>query len=149
MAKNIVEDGDKVRVEYEGSFDDGEVFDSSARNGGQPLEFEVGAHEVIPGFEDAVLGKGLGEEFSIRLLPEEAYGSRDPGRVQDVPRSEFPPGKTPEPGMMVQIQHRHGDHIHELVATITNVTDEHVTLDLNHPMVGKVLNFKMKVVGID
>ena len=74
----VVLEGNKVKVEYEGTFDSGEVFDSSAANGGDPLEFEVGAHQVIPGFENAVLGKELNEEFKIRLEPEEAYGPYHP-----------------------------------------------------------------------
>lgn len=144
-----IENGATVKVLYEGTFDSGEVFDSSAKHGNEPLAFEVGAHQVVPGFEQAVIGKDVGDEFSVRLEPEEAYGPRDPDRVQEVPRAQFPPDQDPAPGMMVQLQQRHGDHVHQIMATITHVAGDAVTLDFNHPMAGKTLNFKIKVVAVE
>jgi len=140
-------DGDKVRVEYEGTFDGGEVFDSSA--GREPLEFTVGEHQVIPGFEQAVLGKELNVEFTIRLEPEEAYGPYHSEGVQEVPRDQLPPDMEPKVGMMLQLQQKHEDHNHDIPAWITKVDEKSITLDMNHPMAGKVLNFKMTVVGIN
>ena len=142
-----VVDGNKVKVEYEGTYDSGEVFDTSA--GREPLEFQVGAHQVIPGFENAVLGKELNVEFLIRLEPEEAYGPYHPEGVQQVPRDQLPPDVEPQVGMMLQLEQQHGDHTHPIPAWITKVDDKEVTIDMNHPMAGKTLNFKMTVVGIN
>ena len=144
-----VKTGDIVKVEYEGFFDGGEIFDSTNAHGGEPLEFTVGAHQVVPGFENAVIGKELNEEFQIRLEPDEAYGPYDPNANQKVPRSNFPSNITPEVGMMLQIEQAHGDHSHHIPIVIKEVTDNEITLDFNHPMAGKVLNFKMKVVKIN
>ena len=142
-----VVDGDKIKVEYTGSYDGGEVFDSSV--GKDPLEFQVGAHQVVPGFEKAVLGRNLNEEFTIRLEPEEAYGPYHPEGVQQVPRDQLPSDLEPQVGMMLQLQQQHGDHTHPIPAWITKVDDKEVTIDMNHPMAGKTLNFNMKVVGIN
>jgi peptidylprolyl isomerase len=142
-----VVDGDKVKVEYTGTFDGGEVFDSSV--GKDPLEFQVGAHQVVPGFEKAVLGRNLNEEFSIRLEPEEAYGPYHPDGEQQIPRDQLPPDLEPQVGMMLQLEQQHEDHTHPIPAWITKVDEKAITLDMNHPMAGKTLNFKMKVVGIN
>ncbi len=143
-----VKNTNMVKVEYEGKFDDGTIFDSSAQHDGKPLQFQVGAHQVIEGFEKAVLGKELGEEIKIRLEPSEAYGDYDPKKIQKVPKDQFPPEQTPEIGMMLQMQNQHGDHVHTIIAVIKEVGEKEITLDLNHPMAGKVLNFKMKIVDI-
>jgi FKBP-type peptidyl-prolyl cis-trans isomerase 2 len=139
-----VKEGNIVHVEYTGTFDDGEVFDSS--EGGEPLVFQVGACQVIEGFEKAVLGKEKGQDIKIRLTPDQAYGEYDKEAVQDVPRAQFPKDQTPEPGMCLHIQTPDGD---ELSAWIKEVKDDAITLDFNHPMAGKILNFKMKIVEVE
>ncbi len=137
-----VKNGDKVKVEYEGTFDDGTVFDSSEKCGA-PLEFEVGAGQIIPGFENAVMGMEKGEEKEFKLEPSDAYGDRNPQLVQKIPKDQLP--KEVMPGMMLMIGLPNGVQI---PVKVTDVTDEEVTIDLNHPLAGKALNFKIKIVDI-
>ena len=144
-----VKNGDKVKVQYKGFFDDGEVFDSTEQHGGDPLEFTVGEHQVIPGFENAVIGKELNEEFEIRLEPKDAYGDVNPEAFQVIKRAELPPDMEPKAGMMLQVQQQHGDHTHNIPVMITKVEGDDVTLDFNNPMAGKTLNFKMTVESIE
>lgn len=137
-----VKNGDKVKVEYEGTFNDGTVFDSSEKCGA-PLEFEVGAGQIIPGIENAVMGMEKGEEKEFKLEPADAYGDRNPQLVQKIPKDQLP--KEVMPGMMLMIGLPNGVQI---PVKVTDVTDEEVTIDLNHPLAGKVLNFKIKIVDI-
>ncbi|MBN2459086.1 peptidylprolyl isomerase [Candidatus Woesearchaeota archaeon] len=141
----VVKAGDNVKVEYTGSFDDGRVFDSSEKHK-KPLPFQAGAKQVIPGFDNAVIGMKLGEEKTIKIQPEEAYGMPRPELVQKVPKEQLPKEQEPKVGMILLIGLPNG---HQVPAKITGVTDKEVTIDLNHPLAGKVLNFKLKVVGIN
>jgi peptidylprolyl isomerase len=145
----IVKIGDTVKVEYEGFFDNGDVFDSTKAHDDEPLEFTVGDHQVVPGFENSVIGKELNQEFQIRLEPIDAYGPHDPNSVHRIPREEFPADIKPEAGMMLVIEQTHGDHSHQIPVTIQELTENEITLDFNHPMAGKTLNFKMKVIQIN
>ena len=139
-----VKKGDKVQVDYTGTFDDGTVFDSSEKHG-KPLEFEVGSGMVVPGFENAVIGMEKGEEKEVTLQPEDAYGHPNDEMVKKVPKDQFPKDQDPKPGMMLVMGLPNGMQI---PAKIVEVEDTEVTIDLNHPMAGKVLNFKIKVVEI-
>ena len=138
-----VKKGDKVKVDYTGKFDDGTVFDTS--EGKQPLEFEVGSGMIIKGFDDAVMGMEKGQEKDIRLESKEAYGDVNPALVQKIPRDKLPPEQKPEPGMMVGMMTPDGKQI---PARITEVNDKEITIDINHPLAGKTLNFKIKLVEI-
>ncbi|MHA1519912.1 MAG: FKBP-type peptidyl-prolyl cis-trans isomerase [Promethearchaeota archaeon] len=144
-----VKNGDKIKVQYKGFFDDGEVFDSTEQHGGEPLEFTVGAHQVIPGFENAVIGKELNVEFEIRLEPKDAYGEVNLEAFQTIKRGELPPDMEPEVGMMLQVQQQHEDHSHNISVMISKVEGDGITLDFNSPMAGKTLNFKMTVESIE
>ena len=139
-----VKKGDKVKVEYTGTFDDGTVFDSSEKHG-RPLEFEAGSGQVIKGFDEAVIGMEKGEEKEIKLQPAEAYGDVRPELRKKVPREQLPKDQEPKEGMMLLIGLPNGQ---QMPAKIIEVTDAEVTLDLNHPLAGKVLNFKIKVAEI-
>jgi len=139
-----VKKGDKIKVEYTGTLNDGTVFDSSEKHG-KPLEFEVGAGTVIKGFDEAVVGMELGEEKEITLPPAEAYGDHNPQFLKKMPRSQLPEGQEPKEGMMLIVTAPNGT---KLPAKIAEVTAETVTIDLNHPLAGKALNFKIKVVDI-
>lgn len=138
-----VQKGDKVKIEYTGTFDDGTVFDSSEKHG-QPLEFEAGSGKVIKGFDHAVMGMEKGEEKEIKIQPEDGYGPVNPQLIQKVPREQLPKEQEPQVGMMLMVGLPSGDQI---PATIIELSDADVTLDLNHPMAGKVLNFNLKLVG--
>jgi len=141
-----IKNGDMIKVEYEGTLDDGKVFDSSKHGDhSHPLEFEVGAGQVIPGFEKAVVGMKKGEEKTFKLTPDEAYGDPNPSMVQKIPRDKFPEGQEPKPGMIVMLGTPDGK---QFPAKIAEVTEESVSIDLNHPLAGKNLNFKIKIVEI-
>jgi peptidylprolyl isomerase len=142
---DLVKKGDKVKIEYTGSFDDGTVFDSSEKHD-KPLEFEAGAGQVIKGFDNAVVGMKKGEEKSIKIAPEEAYGHVNPELVKQLPRERLPKEQEPQPGMVLIIGLPNGA---QLPAKIVDVKDGIVTIDLNHPLAGKTLNFKCKVVDIN
>ncbi len=139
-----VKKGDKVKVEYTGTFDDGTVFDASS-NHGQSLEFEVGSGQVIKGFDDAVLGMKLGEEKKIVLTAAEGYGELRSELHKKVPRQQLPQDQEPKVGMILAVGMPNGQ---QFPARIIAVTKDDVTLDLNHPLAGKTLHFKIKVAEI-
>ncbi len=141
----VVKKGDIVKVEYEGSLEDGTVFDCSANHNNQPLEFEAGSGKIIKGFDNAVLGMRKGEEKTIKLKPAEAYGDPNPALIQKLPRIHLPKEPEPKAGMMLIATLPNGQQI---PARITAVAATEVTLDLNHPLAGKTLIFKIKVVDI-
>ncbi|MBI4448208.1 peptidylprolyl isomerase [Candidatus Woesearchaeota archaeon] len=133
--------GDKVKVLYEGTLDDGTVFDSSDKHE-QPLQFEVGAGQIIKGFENATVGMIIGEEKVIKLQPTEAYGGYKPDLVKKVARNSLPKEEIKK-GMTLLISTTSGGLV---PAKIMDVNKEEVIIDLNHPLAGKTLNFKIKIV---
>lgn len=135
--------GDTVAVHYTGKLEDGEVFDSSRDR--DPLEFEVGSGQVIPGFDRAVEGLEVGNSREVTVAPEEGYGEPREDLVVDVERDQFPAETEPEVGRQVQVQVAPGQN---RVATIAEVQEESVTLDLNHPLAGKSLTFDVELVEI-
>ena len=138
-----VKKGDKIKVEYTGTLEDGSVFDSS--EGKQPLEFEVGSGQIIKGFDDAVMGMEKGEEKEVKIESKDAYGDPNPQLMQKVPRDKLPKEQEPKPGMVLALGTPDGQKV---PARIAEVTEKEVTIDLNHPLAGKKLNFKIKVVDI-
>jgi peptidylprolyl isomerase len=141
-----VKKGDTVKVEYTGTFEDGEVFDSTEKHGGEPLAFEVGAGKMIPGFDEGVLGMAEGEEKELTIEAAKAYGDHNPELIKEVPKDKLPQEKPLEAGMMLAVGLPNGQ---QLPAKITEVNDASVKIDLNHPLAGKKLHFKIKVVGIE
>jgi len=139
-----VKKGDKIKIDYTGTFDNGEVFDSS--EGKQPLEFEVGSGMVIKGFDDGVVGMKEGEEKKIKLESKDAYGDVNPQLVKKVPRDKLPEGQEPKEGMMLGVGMPNGQQV---PAKITKVGAKEITIDLNHPLAGKTLNFNLKLVKIN
>jgi FKBP-type peptidyl-prolyl cis-trans isomerase 2 len=139
-----VKEGDKVKVHYKGTLDDGSEFDNSEKHG-QPLNFEVGASQVIKGFDNAVIGMEINDIKDVNIPVTEAYGEVNPQLVQKVPRKEFPLKEEPKIGMMLVLNHPQGMKI---PAKIIEVDDENITLDLNHPLAGKNLNFNIKLLEI-
>ncbi len=138
-----VENGLFVSVDYKGTLQNGDIFDTS--DGRQPLELKVGAGQLIPGFEKKLLGMSLNEKKTFTLEPDEAYGQRDENLRRDVPRNDIPPEFNPRVGMTVGMQTPEGQQI---PAQIIHLDDEKLTLDLNHPLAGKTLTFDIEVVGI-
>lgn len=139
---NDAKNGDTVQVHYTGRLQSGEVFDSS--EGGEPLEFEVGAGQVIPGFDEAVRGMNVGDKKTINIQSDDAYGPRVDSLVQAVPREGMNLGEIePEVGMNLLMQLPDGNQI---PVAITDVTDTHITLDANHPLAGQDLTFDIERV---
>jgi len=143
MAKDKVKQGSKVKVEYTGKFDDGTVFDSSEKHG-QALEFEIGKGMIIKGFESAVMEMKVGDEKDIKLEPKDAYGDVNPEMVKEVPKAQIPTEGLKE-GLTLVMKLPDGNQI---PATIKEIGEEKVTIDLNHPLAGKTLNFNLKLVEI-
>lgn len=138
-----VEKGKFVSVNYKGTLENGEVFDSS--EGGQPMEVMVGGGQVIQGFEDALVGMELNEKKNFTLEPDEAYGHRDENQLHTFSRQEVPPDVNPEIGDVIGLQTPDGQQI---PATIAEADEEKIVVDLNHPLAGKKLNFEIEVVDI-
>ena len=140
-----VENGNTVSVHYRGTLTDGTEFDSS-HGRGETLTFQVGAGQMISGFDAALPGMAVGETKNISITADEAYGQPNPELIGDIPKEAFPPGFSFEVGTMVQGQDENG---RPLVGQINESQEETVTVDFNHPMAGKDLNFEIELVSID
>jgi len=144
-------EGDRVRVHYTGRLDDGTVFDSSECSEDEcgcesgPMEFVIGGGEVIPGFDRGVLGLEVGEAKTIHIPVEDAYGERIEEMVAEVPRGDLPPEMKPEIGQQLEVTQEDGQIFQVLV---TDMNDETITIDANHPLAGQALNFDLRLVEI-
>ncbi len=136
-----VSEGSQVSVEYTGRLADGSVFDSSADR--EPLVFKAGAGQMIAGFDAAVMGMEVGEAKTVTMPPEEAYGPRLEGLEEQVPREVLPEGIEVGTPLKAELN----DEV--LVLWVTEIGDEGVTLDPNHPLAGETLEFDIEVVAID
>jgi FKBP-type peptidyl-prolyl cis-trans isomerase 2 len=135
--------GDTVQVHYTGKLDDGTVFDSSM--GGEPIEFVLGEHHVIPGFEDGVTGMEVGETKTILIPSDQAYGPHMDEMVLTIPRDQVPPHITLGLGEMLELRQPTGE---ALTVRITELTEASVTLDGNHPLAGEDLTFDLQLAAI-
>nr|HID13942.1 peptidylprolyl isomerase [Anaerolineae bacterium] len=135
--------GDTVRVHYTGKLEDGTVFDTSIDR--DPLQFTIGEGQIIPGFEQAVVGMDPGESKTAKVPADEAYGPHLEEMVQVVDRNQFPVDLEPKVGDYLQIRLADGRTI---VVMVTDVSESSVTLDANHPLAGKDLTFDIRLVEI-
>ncbi len=142
MSDVKVQDGQVVSMEYTLHVD-GELVDSS--EGQEPLEFLQGEGNIIPGLEDELYGMGIGESKEVVVTAEDGYGLLDPDAFIDVPKSQFPAEIPLEAGIELQVQDENGN---PMMARIDRVDSENVKLDFNHPLAGKELHFKVKVVAL-
>ena len=142
-SEGAAKQGDTVKVHYTGRLDDGTVFDTS--EGNDPLSFIVGEGEVIPGFEQAVLGMRVGESKDVVLEPDLAYGERNEGLAQTIERDKINLGIEPEEGMSIEMHTPDGTVIPLIITALTETT---VTLDANHPLAGQQLRFSVELVEI-
>jgi len=140
-----VTNGNSVTLHYKGTFPDGEVFDDS-RSRGNPMSILVGQGRLIKGFENALIGMTEGEVKTVNLTADEAYGQAVPEAVVEVPRAAFPENFKFEEGISVSGTGPGGQPMH---ATVVSFTDTQVTLDHNHPLVGKALNFEIEMLEIE
>jgi peptidylprolyl isomerase len=136
--------GSRVRIAYVGKLKNGTVFDRSEE--GEPLEFTVGEGRIITGIEKAVEGMNIGEEKTVAVSPDQGYGQRDDSLIRRFPKAKLPEGMTPAKGMILKLTLPGGDTV---PATITDVTETDVFVDLNHPLAGEDLTFEIRVVGVE
>ena len=135
--------GDKVKVHYTGKLEDGSVFDSSG--GDSPLEFTLGQGQVIPGFDQGVLGMEPGESKVLNIPVDQAYGPHNPDAVFEIDRSELPPDIPLEVGLRMQ-GNQPGGRVAEI--TLVEFDDAKVKMDSNHPLAGQALTFDIHLVEI-
>lgn len=141
--KAVVAAGDTVSVDYKGMLQDGTVFDSSEQRG--PLEFVAGVGKMITGFDDAVLGMAEGEEKTVTLPPEKAYGMPDERRVVEWPKNNFTEPDKLVVGQPVPATTSDGAPVEGIIKEIKGNT---IVVDFNHPLAGKTLTFWIKIVKI-
>lgn len=135
--------GDTVRVHYTGRLEDGTVFDAST--GQDPLEFTIGQGQIIPAFEQALIGMNLDESKTIHIPAEDAYGPHREEMVLVVDRARFPAHIQPEIGLLLSLRQPDGRTVD---VAVTAVSESSVTLDANHPLAGKDLTFHIQLVEI-
>ena len=135
--------GDTVKVHYTGILDDGTVFDSSRDR--EALQVTLGSGTLISGFEDALVGMSVGEKKQLKIVSSGAYGPRREDLVIRLDKAEFPPSLEPREGLMLNLK---GPKEQEIQAVITEVSEDSVTLDANHPLAGKDLTFDIELEGI-
>ena len=136
--------GDKVKLHYTGTLSNGEVFDSS--EGKEPLEFTIGENHVIPGFENEVREMGLNEEKTFKIAAKDAYGEKNQELTREIPKNKMPAEMKIEAGAHIIIKGSNGQQI---AAVVSEVKDDSIVIDLNHPLAGKELTFKVKVVEVN
>ncbi|MDR1856971.1 MAG: peptidylprolyl isomerase [Desulfovibrio sp.] len=136
-----IKEGDTVKVHYVGTLNDGTVFDDSRDR--DPLEITMGKGMLIPGFESAILGRDPGDTFSVTVSPEDAYGDRDPEMVFTVAKTQVPTHIPMEVGTPLQLSNEQG----QMDVTITEIDEDEITLDANHPLAGKELTFKIEILS--
>ncbi len=135
--------GDKVRVHFIGSLKDGTVFGATIDE--NPFEFTIGEKNMLPGFENAVVGMRKGESKTITLSPENAYGPYKKELLFTTKKSGFPPEIKPEVGKRLQVRLKDGQ---AALATVKHITDDEIVLDVNDPLAGKTLSFKIELIDI-
>ncbi len=138
-----IENGNTVQVHYTGTLDNGEVFDSSHDR--EPLEVTIGQGQLIRGFENALMGMAVDEKKTFTLEPDEAYGQRDQEAIRSFPRDQIPPGMDVQVGQMVALSAPDGQ---QMPAKVTELDQNSIILDLNHPLAGERLTFAIEVVAI-
>ena len=142
--------GNKVKVSYTGRLEDGTVFDASEErddgtSGSGPLEFTIGEGSVIPGFEAAVIGMSPGEQKTVVIPVDDAYGPHLEELVADIDRKDLPEGMNPEPGEHLEVVHEEGQ---TFPVVVVGVTSDKITLDANHPLAGRELTFDIRLDDI-
>jgi len=135
--------GDKVKVHYQGTLKSGETFDSS--EGREPLEFTVGSGQVIKGFDEGVKGMSIGEKRTVEIPVQDAYGEKSQELIMEFPKAQFPPDMTPEIGQQLMMSNGSGQ---SFPVTIKEVKEDSVLLDANHPLAGQDLVFNIELVEI-
>jgi len=137
------QNGDKVRVHYHGKLRSGETFDSS--EGKEPLEFTLGGGDVIRGFDEGVRGMQVGDKKTVEIAVDDAYGQKSQEMIIEFPKSQFPPDMNPQVGQQLMMSNGSGQ---SFPVTVTDLREESVILDANHPLAGQDLIFDIELVEI-
>ncbi|TVP46052.1 MAG: peptidylprolyl isomerase [Mongoliibacter sp.] len=140
---SVASKGDAVKVHYTGKLNDGTVFDSSANR--EPLQFTLGDGNMIKGFDAAVQGMEIGQEKSVTIPSNEAYGEKRDDMMLDIPLTQVPPHIKPEIGMELSLQNQQGQPV---PVRVVGVEEEKIILDANHPLAGQDLIFDITLVEI-
>ena len=135
--------GDTVTVNYTGRLEDGSIFDSSLNEGREPLKSTLGQGQLIHGFENGLLNMAIGEKKTIEIEPENAYGQHNPMMIQEIEKTNVPEGV--QVGDTLQGMNQYGP----INVTVSEVKEETVVLDMNHPLAGKKLIFDLEVVSVN
>ncbi len=135
--------GKYVTVSYTGKLPDGSVFDTS--EGAQPLEFVLGGQQMLPAFEQAIIGMKVGEKKTFTIKAADAYGDRDESLLIEVPKASFPADMAIEKGMQLGTTGPSGE---TMVVTVNEIRDSSVMIDYNHPLAGKDLTFDTQLVSM-
>ena len=137
------EAGDRVKINFTGKLEDGSVFANTADS--EPLEFQLGEGNIIPGVEKAVEGMNVGESKTVKVPPEQAYGQRRDELVEEVGRDKFPKEIELQVGQKFDIPQQEGQ---PMVVRVVDVSEQTVTLDGNHPLAGRDLTFELELLEI-
>jgi len=138
----MVTEGKLIKVSYTLKVN-GDVIDST--NEGEPFEFRVGSSQVIPGFEKALIGMKAGEKKLFEVTPDEGYGQENPEGIHEVSKDELPPDIKPEVGMTLYAREPNGQTI---PVRISEVKEDAVVVNFNHPLAGKNLNYEVEIIEI-
>lgn len=141
---DIIKNGDIIAVKYVGKLDGGEIFDSTDET--NPLYFKVGDGEVLPKFEESVIGMKVGDKKSIVLSQDDAYGPRDEKRLLNVTKQDFPDQEEIYPGMQFYYKDPSGETAY---AYIENINGDDVIINFNHPLAGLTLHFDYEILSIN
>ena len=142
VLSEIIENGDTVKVEYKAFVDNDDMVDSS-ETAGKPLEFKVGAGQMIKGFDSAVLGHRLGDEFEVTVSPDKAYGNKDPKLIMEIPKANLQGADQAQKGMTLLSSDK------KLSGIVVEVKESTIKVDFNHPLAGKTMKFWIKIVGLE
>lgn len=138
-----VQSGDKVKIHYHGTLKTGEIFDSSKDR--EPLEFTVGSGQVIKGFDEGVKGMHTGEKKTVEISVDDAYGEKNNEMIFEFPKDQFPADVHPEVGQQLMMSNGSGQ---SFPVTITEIKENSILLDANHPLAGQDLIFDLELVEI-
>lgn len=140
---NAIEDGKKVSMNYTLTVN-GEIVDSS--KDAAPLEYVQGQGMIIPGLEKQLVGLKAGDQKTVTVAPEEAYGLVDPNALVDLPKANLPPDQDPQAGMVLQMMTQDGNPV---VGIVSQVKEDSVVVDFNHPLAGQTLNFDIDIISVE
>ena len=138
-----IKNGDSVSVNYTGRLEDGTIFDTSIQEGRTPLTAKLGEGQLIPGFENGLIGMLIGEKKTIEIEPQDAYGEVNEMMIQEVTLNQVP--ENVKVGDMLQGQNQYGP----VQVTVKEVKESTAVLDMNHPLAGKKLIFDLEVVSVN